>query len=381
MNGPDELVTALAARGDLDPESGVAEAFRRVPRERFTPDAYWIEAPGNEYAPRFRADDPGLWAAPIYRNEFIVTQVDGGRKPVPGAVGLVSTCSLSAPGIVALMLRQAEITSGARVLEIGTGQGFNTALCSVLSGAVVVSVEIDGALAQVARENLTGYDVSVLVGDGKTGCAQLGPYDVILSTIAFPKVPGAWLDQLAPGGRIVLPLHRPLYRWGVLRLADNGADGVAGGFLHDGNFMLDRTVPDAEFHPPFADQGITRRTTLSPRVVLEDGHALFALAHALPDVRGWKGLYEGEPEKAAWFSLWLWDESGSWAAADYCPDAHVYEVEQHGSRALWDELEAAYGSWLALGRPRVEDWRYLVTRERQGFTLGPHSESTVRAAR
>lgn len=362
-------MAVLAARGDLDPESRIAQAFRRVPRGRFTPEAYWVDGPGGGYVPRLKGRDPQLWAEPIYRNELIVTQVDGGREPVPGAVGQVSTCSLSAPGIVALMLRRAGIEAGARVLEIGTGQGFNTALCAELSGRVVVSVEIDAGLALTARENLGGYDTAVLVGDGKQGCARLGPYDVILSTVAFDQVPTAWLDQLAPGGRIVLPMHRPLYRWGVLRLVDDGAGGAAGRFLHDGNFMMDRALPAESARPPFDDQGVTRVTRLDPRAMLEDGDALFALAHALPDVRGWKGLYEGQPDKAEWFTLWLWDGSGSWAAADYRPGAVMFEVEQYGPRALWDELDTAYASWLKLGRPRVEDWCYVVTRQAQGFAL------------
>lgn len=369
MTSPEELAAVLAARGDLDPASSIAQAFRRVPRERFTPQAYWVDAPGGGYEPRFKGVDPKVWAEPIYRNELIVTQVDGGREPVPGAVGTVSTCSLSAPGIVALMLRLARIEPGSRVLEIGTGQGFNTALCAELCGRVVVSVEIDAGLALGARENLGGYDTAVLVGDGKQGCARLGPYDVILSTVALPQVPTAWLDQLAPGGRIVMPLHRPLYRWGVARLFDDGAGGVAGAFLHDGNFMMDRAVPAPGVRPPFQDQGVTRMTKLDPRAVLENPDALFALAHALPDVRGWKGLYDGQPDKAGCFTLWLWDGSGSWAAADYRPGAVMFEVEQYGPRALWDELDTAYASWVKLGRPRVEDWCYVVTRQVQGFTL------------
>lgn len=364
-------MAALVACGTLDPVSSVAESFRRVPRERFTPDAYWTDAPGGGYMPRFKRDDPAVWSEPVYRNELIVTQVDGGLDPVAGAVGKAPTCSLSAPGIVASMLNLAEITPGCRVLEIGTGQGFNAALCSTLSKRGVVSVEIDAALAASARDNLAGYDASVLIGDGKQGCAQLGPYDVILSTVAFPEVPPVWLDQLVPHGRVVMPMHRPLYRWGVLKLAYDGAGAATGGFLHDGNFMMDRSVVGPGIRPPFHDEGKTTMTALNPRRVLEDGDALFAMAHALPDIRGWKGRYEGEPGKADWFSLWLWDASGSWAAADYRPGADRFEAEQYGPRALWAEFETAYENWIALGRPRVEDWRYAVTHEWQGFTLGP----------
>lgn len=365
MSAPADLTAALVARGDLVPGSEIAAALNRVPRERFTPDVYWIDGRGDSYVPRFRSNDPALWAEPIYRNEPIVTQVDGGRVAEFGAVGRVSTCSLSAPGIVALMLRQAAIMPGDRVLEIGTGQGFNTALCAELSGREVVSVEFDATLADLARRNLVGYPASVLVGDGKAGCAELGQFDAILSTVAFARVPEAWLSQLAPGGRIVVPLHPAFYRWGVATLVGDGAGGAAGGFLHDGNFMSDRSEVSAAGRPPFHDEGRMTQTSLSPRAVLDDNNAKFALGYALPGVRKWQGLYEGAPEKSEWYSLWLWDEAGSWAAADFRPDASVFEVEQFGPRSLWDELERAYTAWVELGHPRVEQWRYVVTAERQ----------------
>lgn len=372
MSTPDELVAALAARGDLDLSSNseIGDAFLHVARERFTPDAYWVEGPGGVYVPRAKGDDPALWAEPVYRNELIVTQVDGGAEPLPGAVGHVSTCSLSAPGIVALMLRQAAIKPGDRVLEVGTGQGFNSALCAHLSGGGVVSVEIDAALADVARGNLMGDSVSVLVADGKLGAARRGPFDVILSTVAFDRVPSAWLGQLAPGGRIVLPLHKPFYRWGVLTLGVKADGGAEGEFLHDGNFMADRSVARPD-HPPFSGVGKTTVTGLSPEMILGSGDAQFALAHALPGVRQWKGLYENEPEKARWYSLWVWDGAGSWAAADYQPGARVFEVEQYGPRSLWVEIEAAYRGWVELGMPRVEDWRYVVDRGVQRLVPKP----------
>lgn len=376
---PSELVAVLAERGELDAGSRVRDAFLRVPRERFVPEVYWVEAEGGVYVPRYRSANPAAWLAPLYENEPIVTQVDGGRAPLPGVVGRKPTSSISAPGIVALMLRQAGIEAGDRVLEIGTGSGYHTALCAYLADREVISVEFDGRLAQAAQARLSGYPARVVAGDGKAGWPQGAPYDVIISTVAFGQVPAAWLEQVAPGGRIVLPLHHPFYRWGVVTLIADGRGWAMGRFLHDGNFMLDRSAPVGANRPPFHDTGRDSSTSLHLADLLDDGDAQFAIAHVLPDLRQWKGLYES-PDRAGWFTLWLWDDAGSWAAADYRTGATVFDVEQFGPRSLWDELECAFADWVELGRPKVEQWRYVVTPERQGLGLDGVEQAASSAA-
>jgi protein-L-isoaspartate(D-aspartate) O-methyltransferase len=183
--GPDEarnrLVDELRASGRLT--SGPLEAaFRAVPRHVFLPEL-----------------DP---VSQAYQDEAFVIKTDEGGLPVS---------SSSQPAIMAIMLEQLGVAAGQRVLEIGTGTGYNAALMSRLVGpdGSVVTVDIDPDLADRARGNLAaaGYpDVTVICGDGGFGAPQFAPFDRIIVTAGAADLAPAWLAQLGPGGRIALPL-------------------------------------------------------------------------------------------------------------------------------------------------------------------------------
>lgn len=116
--------------------------------------------------------------------------------------------TISQPYIVGLMTQALELTGHERVLEIGTGSGYQTAILSRLASHVV-SVERHAHLVESARQALAGIgakNVSLIVGDGSAGWPAEAPYDRILVAAAAPSCPQALLDQLAGGGRIVIPL-------------------------------------------------------------------------------------------------------------------------------------------------------------------------------
>ncbi len=145
-------------------------------------------------------------AAKVPRHQFVPAEVrryayqDG---PLP--IGYDKT--ISQPFIVALMTDLLDIRRRDRVLEIGGGLGYHTALLAELSGAVY-SIEIIEELAQQAQENLSrqGYDaVECRIGDGSRGWPEHAPFDRILVGAAAEPVPTALLDQLARGGRMVIP--------------------------------------------------------------------------------------------------------------------------------------------------------------------------------
>ncbi|UUN30599.1 protein-L-isoaspartate O-methyltransferase [Streptomyces sp. FIT100] len=120
--------------------------------------------------------------------------------PVPIAHGQVTT----QPSLVAAMVAALRLTGGERVLEIGTGCGFQTALLARLS-AYVVSIERWPDLAEEARAGLSGEgiaNVTVVVGDGTLGVPEHAPYDAVVVSAAFPEVPGPPAGQLRPGGRL-----------------------------------------------------------------------------------------------------------------------------------------------------------------------------------
>jgi protein-L-isoaspartate(D-aspartate) O-methyltransferase len=116
--------------------------------------------------------------------------------------------TISQPYVVAYMTEQLQVEPQHRVLEIGTGSGYQAALLSRLAREVV-SIERYRTLADSARDRLKtlGYDnVTILVGDGFAGAPDLAPFDRIVVTAAAEEVPGALIEQLAEGGKMVLPL-------------------------------------------------------------------------------------------------------------------------------------------------------------------------------
>ena len=116
--------------------------------------------------------------------------------------------TISQPTVVAHMTEALALESGHRVLEIGTGSGYQAAVLAELAGEVL-TVERHAALAEQARRTLEylGYKkVQVIVGDGTLGWSEAAPYDRIIVTAAAPVVPGHLVEQLAPRGRLVLPV-------------------------------------------------------------------------------------------------------------------------------------------------------------------------------
>jgi len=116
--------------------------------------------------------------------------------------------TISQPWVQARYLELLKLTGRERVLEIGAGSGYQTALLAMLSDSVF-GVERIPSLAQNARATLeaTGIrNVTILVGDGTLGWRPFAPYDAILVAAASPDIPGPLVEQLAPGGRMVIPL-------------------------------------------------------------------------------------------------------------------------------------------------------------------------------
>lgn len=146
---------------------------------------------------------PGTPLAKAYGPGPVVTHRDPGGTAVSSA---------SAPGIVAGMLEQLGVRPGHRVLEIGTGTGYNAALLARLAGpsGAVASIEYDTAVSSAARDALSraGYgQVEVITGDGAAGWAAGAPYDRIIVTAGAWDVARAWRDQLADGELMLVPLR------------------------------------------------------------------------------------------------------------------------------------------------------------------------------
>lgn len=177
------LVDQLVRRGTVRTAS-VEQALRSVPRHAFL---------------------PGVDLRTAYADEAVALKWDRGR--------VLST--ISQPTMVASMLEMLDVHRGARVLEIGTGSGYNAALLFEIVGerGLVVTVELDAPLAELAEIRLgaAGYGaVEVHVGDGHVGWPAAAPYDRIIVTASVHCPEPCWAEQLAEGGRMVVPLAREL---------------------------------------------------------------------------------------------------------------------------------------------------------------------------
>jgi protein-L-isoaspartate(D-aspartate) O-methyltransferase len=127
-----------------------------------------------------------------------------GDHPLPIEAGQ----TISQPYIVALMIEAAGIAAGDKVLEVGAGSGYAAAVISRIADKVI-GIERQHDLAEVARERLQklGYgNVTIVEGDGTKGCADEAPFDAILAAASGSHVPQPLIDQLADGGRIVMPV-------------------------------------------------------------------------------------------------------------------------------------------------------------------------------
>jgi protein-L-isoaspartate(D-aspartate) O-methyltransferase len=156
--------------------------------------------------------------------------------PLP--IGLGQT--ISQPYIVAFMTEALALKPGSKVLEIGTGSGYQAAVCAEIA-AEVYSIEIIKELAESAEKRLKelGYrNVSVKAGDGYFGWKEKGPFDAIIGTAAAGQIPPPLLEQLQPGGRMILPVEDRLgFQYLVLITKDQK------GNLHKENVMPVRFVP------------------------------------------------------------------------------------------------------------------------------------------
>ncbi|WP_243726038.1 methyltransferase domain-containing protein [Actinomadura rubrisoli] len=130
------------------------------------------------------------------------------------------------------MLDALALRPGMRVLEVGTGTGYNAALLAELTGAEnVTTVEVDPSLADHARRALedAGYPVTVVTGDGMRGYRHNAPYDRIIVTAAVREVPYAWVEQLGAGGLILVPWVASFHPDEPLAALEVRADGTAEG--------------------------------------------------------------------------------------------------------------------------------------------------------
>lgn len=271
----DRLVDGLELAGHVSSER-VTAALRTVPRHVFL---------------------PGIEPERVYRDEAFPIKYDNGGFPIS---------SSSQPAIMARMLDQLDVQPGQRVLEIGTGTGYNAALLGHLVGetGTVVSVDIDADLVTDAGKRLAACGVSqvtVVCGDGGLGWSEHAPYDRIIATVGAWDISPAWVAQLAPRGRLVVPLDlRGPQRSIAFQPIDNHLESVSVVFC---GFMRMRGAfagPES-IHQLGPEQGVLLGLAEQRPV---DADALYA-ALAQPGVNVPSGVHVTLDDARRGLGLWL----------------------------------------------------------------------------
>lgn len=355
-----KFVDALVATGAVRDPRWLA-AFRDISRGHFVP-YYFAQDPERSGWVLVESPD-ARWSAEVYCNQPLITQLNGDDALIEAArrgqpVNGVSTSSSSAPSLMALMLEALDVQDGHKVLEIGTGTGYNTALlCHRVGPPRVTSIDIDPGLIASARQRLARYHYAPLLVtlDGAQGYPACAPFDRLIATVAVPSVPHEWIAQTSVGGVILLPLDRRNCGGLLVRLTVQAGSVAHGRFLPDfGGFMPLRQLGRHDVASQAFDaindwQGDTRRTELPADIIThEDSPVEFFAALTVPG-GGWNHLTftpsNGDPAET-----WLAQADASWVCHTTTGKGS-YTVRQGGPARLWDQVEAAYQQWHQIGRP------------------------------
>jgi protein-L-isoaspartate(D-aspartate) O-methyltransferase len=361
-----QIVDLIAAAG-LARDPAVLGALRSLPREVFVP-RFWVPSPaGRSHQPPGRlrllsVDGPDRREALglIYQLDRALA-ITGG----PAAEGPAGppTSTISAMGLVASMLETMDLSPGDRVLEVGTGSGYNAALLAELVGdpSLVTSVDIDETLILEARDHLaaSGHSgVNLICRDAYEGAAEGAPFDRIVATVGCTDLAPAWLDQLAPGGFALIPLEHggghPLMK--VTATVGGAAGRVVGpsSFVAIQGRQAGRSPwPNRRSAPPGGDRSAE---DLSP-----------ALGAALASPTGrrqtrsigvWDlAYYVALEDRRASGLLGLADGEGSIAQI---PEDRLEWSGPHGPD-LAARLLSLAGAWLDMGRPAAAAYESRFT--------------------
>jgi protein-L-isoaspartate O-methyltransferase len=326
--------------------------FAQLPRAVFLPDLFWPFTPGTPPAPVHRGRAPAAWLAAARSDAPVITQWDDGEHQGEEP-GTVPTSSASAPPLVATMLAALDVEPGMRVLEVGTGTGWNAGLLARRLGEDrVVTVDVDEQVAAGARAALAraGLRPQVVCGDGMLGVPDCGPYDRLIATCGIRHIPPGWLAQVRPGGVILAP-------WGT---AFSAQDALVKLTVRQDGSACGRILELVEFMKARAHRD--RRTSCPGDLPLTDTDSEVwpppGPWHPFPFIAGLRipRAAHAVQEHEDGVTQWLYDLTApGWTAAVRRKSVGPgVVVRRAGGRRLWEELTGAHAWWRAAGEPGIE---------------------------
>lgn len=352
------LIEGLQRQGTIT-DARIAEAFATVPRHLFLP----------QIAPE-----------QVYSNQAIITKTADG----------VNISSSSQPAMMAIMLGQLLVEQRQRILEIGTGTGYNAALLRFLVGSSgrVTTIDVDDDIVDAARAQIAAagyYDVRVILGDGGYGHAADAPYDRIILTVGASDLLPAWHEQLRPDGLLVLPLSLGpgMYSLALRKLSNGtliseslspcGFIRLRGVFasteraLNFGKWQV-ACEPGPRLDPTRLPELLAQPTT-TITLPAETAEVQFFLAFTgEPLARLLRRNAEEQPD--------LYSERHALldtVALSGCtlPGWQDPTITQFGGPFAYERLRAKLAQWAALGKPRLNDLRVLVLPRGGGIAPPP----------
>ncbi|WP_328914921.1 MULTISPECIES: ATP-grasp peptide maturase system methyltransferase [unclassified Streptomyces] len=359
------LADGLAEAGILTEPEWIS-AVRRVPRELFV-GSYFAPVAGSVPTGYrvVREGGPG-WLEGVYSDQTLITQLDGRIRPddvTESAVAGSPSSSSTLPSLVLRMWHQLDTEAGHRVLEIGTGTGYSTALgAHRLGDANLTSIEYDPAVGAAAAAALkaAGSAPRLIIGDGLRGDPGGGRYDRIIATCSVRYIPLPWLHQVKPGGKILVTLSGWSYANALALLTVHGPGEATGQFLPGYTSFMIARPHDRPPRPTLALlPGEERPSRIDP-AKLDTWTGGWVAQLAVPAAE----------RMGAGAEQILWDVSTGSQARTAPDPSGGWTVVQRGPERLWDRVERAVRSWQAAGEPHQEGFGITVSAARQRVWLG-----------
>lgn len=370
-----QLVDSLLQFGALH-STALQQAFLSIPREAFVPQFYEQDMTSRTMAwklvgaHQMRREH---YLAEVYRDQPLVTKIDERRWPVS---------SSSQPSAMAKMLEALAVKPGQRVLEIGTGSGYNAALLAHLTGdpRTVVTIEQDANLATHALhalEQVIGPGITVITGDGFAGWKPEAPYDRLIATASASTLPSAWLEQLRPGGKLVMDLQGTLAS-GFL-VVEKTIAGMTGSFLPEPLYFMPleteaNPTPQVNvaslLQQPCQWTFVLQKEHIFPAILFNPAFRWF-LQWRIPGCQISKRKQAQRDSSSEMHTILITEPANrAMVRLRRAGEEEMWQGEVYGPVPFWQDLQQAYEDFHMLGEPQQQMYQLVVEKEGPLLLIG-----------